>query len=313
MPFNNLSVALCTYNGARYVEAQIKSILNQTMPVGEIVVCDDGSTDGTLQIVESLAKAAPEVIHFFRNERHLGFKANFFHAIAQCHGELVFLADQDDVWHPDKVESIVAWFDAHPQRQAVFTNAALIDMEGKELKEDLWQRVGFDHRKQKFFDKGYGLEIWAWSNRATGATMAMRKHFVDDIDWEHTEESFHDVIIALQGITKQVLGFLDGPLMDYRVHADQTCGVTGLGPEMTYSPLKPCGSAEWMGFDINSLAGEERNRVDFLFKRAASKQRWFGLWVMANVPAYIRFYRWWAYKFFLYDLYVSIRHSFKRL
>ena len=121
------SVALCTYNGAKYIEEQIRSILDQTLPVDEIVVCDDGSTDETPQIVEEIAKDVSVDIHVYRNDNNLGVCANFQKAVDLCQGDIVFLSDQDDIWYPHKVKTIVDWFDNNPNKSVVFSNADLID------------------------------------------------------------------------------------------------------------------------------------------------------------------------------------------
>src|ERR687894_3003245 len=98
------SVAMCTYNGARFVAEQLASVAAQTRPPDELVVCDDGSTDETCRLVEEFAARAPFPVRLFVNERNLGSTRNFGRAVALCEGDLVALSDQDDVWHPEKLE-----------------------------------------------------------------------------------------------------------------------------------------------------------------------------------------------------------------
>ena len=130
-----VSVALCTYNGEKYITEQINSILEQSTPVDEIVICDDGSTDNTITIIEDIKQNCSTNIIINRNTQNLGVCANFELAISLCKGEVILLSDQDDIWNHDKVKTIVSWFDTHPQKTAVFTDAKLITEEGKSFSD----------------------------------------------------------------------------------------------------------------------------------------------------------------------------------
>ena len=99
----HVSVALCTYNGADFLAAQLDSISAQSRLPYELVVCDDGSTDATLSILENFAAHAPFPVQIHCNPTHLGACANFIKAIGLCSGNYVALSDQDDVWQPDKL------------------------------------------------------------------------------------------------------------------------------------------------------------------------------------------------------------------
>src|SRR5213080_381833 len=98
-----LSVALCTYNGAAYLGEQLDSIVAQSRPPDELVVCDDGSTDETVEVLETFLAEAPFPVRLQRNEANLGFVKNFEQAISLCTGDFVALSDQDDVWMPGKL------------------------------------------------------------------------------------------------------------------------------------------------------------------------------------------------------------------
>ena len=98
-----ISIALCTYNGAQFLGEQLASIAAQSRLPDELVVCDDGSTDETLSLVERFAKQAFFPVRILRNTANLGVAANFQQAIGLCRSDLTALADQDDVWLPDKL------------------------------------------------------------------------------------------------------------------------------------------------------------------------------------------------------------------
>src|SRR5918996_5112957 len=105
-----VSVALCTYQGEKYLQEQLDSIAGQLRPPNEVVVCDDGSTDGTLGILDRFRSRAPFPVRVYVNEKQLGPTKNFERAIAHCEGALIFLSDQDDVWHPEKLSTLVPIF-----------------------------------------------------------------------------------------------------------------------------------------------------------------------------------------------------------
>ncbi len=99
----DVSVAMATYNGERYLAAQLASITGQTLLPSELVVSDDGSTDATLEIIEAFARTAPFPVTILQNEKNLGFADNFLQAAEACQCPLIAFADQDDVWLPDKL------------------------------------------------------------------------------------------------------------------------------------------------------------------------------------------------------------------
>lgn len=219
-----ISVALCTYNGERYIREQVQSILNQTHRVDEIVICDDGSTDDTLTLIREIAKTTDVQIRVFRNVASLGVKGNFKKAIELCTGDYVFLSDQDDYWVPNKVETIITWFAEHPDKSVVFTNAYLVDENRNRYEgRTQFQGVGFRKLQQDMVRNGHGLEVFMMANRATGATMAFRKASIElrDDDWG---TMLHDEYIAVKALLNNQLGVISKPLIEYRQHAGQQVG-----------------------------------------------------------------------------------------
>ena len=101
-----ISIAMATYNGAKYLQDQLDSFFYQTRQPDELVVCDDGSTDDTLEILEAFGRQAPFAVHVYRNETNLGCTKNFEKAMSLCTGEIIFLSDQDDVWFCNKIDTM---------------------------------------------------------------------------------------------------------------------------------------------------------------------------------------------------------------
>lgn len=102
----SISVAMATYNGALYLQDQLNSIAAQSAKPAELVVCDDGSSDGTLAILHAFASSSPFPVRIYQNESNLGFANNFLKCASLCSGTWVAFCDQDDIWLPSKLETL---------------------------------------------------------------------------------------------------------------------------------------------------------------------------------------------------------------
>jgi glycosyltransferase involved in cell wall biosynthesis len=125
-----ISVALATYNGERYLAEQLASLARQSCRPFELVVVDDGSADGTVDIVRNFSETAPFPVRVFCNERRLGYAKNFLRAAELCSGDIISFCDQDDVWSHDKLERVVREFDDE-EVLLVYHNAHLMDATGR--------------------------------------------------------------------------------------------------------------------------------------------------------------------------------------
>lgn len=114
----------------------------------------------------------------------------------------------------------------------VFTNATFIDSDGNPYASDssLFKAVGFTPEVQNWFNKGLALELFLKNGRATGATMAIRSSFVENLHIDHTAtvsngKPLHDFLISLSAMEHRCLGFIDDCLIQYRIHSNQQCGL----------------------------------------------------------------------------------------
>ncbi len=237
-----LSVALCTYNGERYIRGQIESILRQSMPVDEIIICDDGSTDNTLRIIESIQNRTSSNIRVYQSEKNLGVCDNFKKAVDLCKGDIVFFSDQDDLWHTDKVKIIAKYFTTHKNISVVFSNAILINKHGERIpKYRNLLEVTFPGFIRKMFYSGLELECFCGlDNYATGATMAARKTFLDETKPFSlcSKTILHDYAIALKAAEFDSLALIDIPLIDYRIHDKQQTNILSC-PNNDISRISP--------------------------------------------------------------------------
>lgn len=325
------SVAMCTYNGARFIEEQLRSILDQTIHVGEIVICDDGSTDETISIIEKVAKETIIPIHIHINERNLGCVANFEKAIRLCQGDIIFLSDQDDVWMPNKVEVITKWFDQHPAMNVVFGDAILID-ENSEIIFDsvisqsfnqhneegtpirLWECVGFSKLSQRQFDEGLGFELWIRLNRATGATMAFKRTLLKTIQLKYSNKYlYHDFILSFHALLNNMLGYIVQPIMYYRQHSSQAIGCLYMYQyAKDYEDARICSKC-WTDFSYISLNKSFTNRLLFYKKRCRFKYSFLASAVVLNWCHYIKLYKSLWKQMFYFDYMESMQHNVKRV
>ncbi|WP_188400347.1 glycosyltransferase family 2 protein [Sporomusa sp. GT1] len=219
-----ISIALCTYNGDKYLKEQLDSILYQGRKPDEVVICDDGSIDNSWDILKKFKKDAPFDVQLVKNEKNLGSTLNFAKAISRCSGDIIFLADQDDVWIPNKIEVMMNTFESDDNVGMVFSNAVLTDQYLNPYAKSLWEGVGFNEAIQQLCIDGQLWRILGRQSCVTGATMAFRSKwnfmiFPFPKDWVHDEW----LTFLLDLIT--VVKFVPEKLIMYRQHQKQQIGV----------------------------------------------------------------------------------------
>jgi glycosyltransferase involved in cell wall biosynthesis len=223
-----LSVALCTFNGQAFLERQLNSILNQTRKIDEIIVCDDSSSDLTVSILNKYASNYPDIFKIFVNDQNLNVSKNFEKAMMLCHGDYIFLADQDDLWKTDKVAKILKVFEQNPTAEGVFSNADLIDDNDNLLTPELtlWDTVRFlEKESQKPIDLFKLLVIKG--NYVTGATLCIKKEVLDFcVPFKIIDKIFlHDEWLAFVLSHRKTLFYSTEKLISYRIHSSQQIGV----------------------------------------------------------------------------------------
>ena len=127
-----VSIAMTTFNGARYLAEQLNSFAAQTRLPDELVVGDDGSTDTTAAILAEFAADAPFPVRVMVNAVQLGPSRNFAETIVRCEGDVILLSDQDDRWEPEKLQLMVDYLAAHPLCWLATHDAALMDGDGRQ-------------------------------------------------------------------------------------------------------------------------------------------------------------------------------------
>lgn len=215
-----VSVAMCTFNGAAFVEAQLESILAQSRSPDEIILCDDGSTDGTIDVAKKISSKYPDKIRIIRNERRLGCCRNFESAVSLVTGDIIFLSDQDDFWFPDKVASMLRVFAEDPDVVMAYSDAVLTDGDLRPT------GTVFNRRKDTDLRKTPSLQQLSRGVAFNGPMMAFHsrlKPFVIpfsplSLQWTHD----HWIGFIAYAVGK--IGVIERPLVYYRRHGKNEGG-----------------------------------------------------------------------------------------
>lgn len=224
-----LSVALCTYNGASYLEDQLRSIAMQTRLPGELVVGDDGSTDATVEILNNFALTAPFPVRIFVNSRNLGFADNFLETAARCSGDWIIFSDQDDRWYPDKVERIAARISQEDVRLVVHP-LDRADGDGQLTGEQIPGHLPKDGagpmaQSARWHHGGCGLAF----DTALMRDIDWRIRPFQQFDWKGSDilpkyQMAHDFWISLLGNLAGPIGVIDTSLGIFRRHSGTVTG-----------------------------------------------------------------------------------------
>jgi|SRR5690554_2194578 len=260
-----ISIALCTYNGQEFLSEQLSSILAQSHDHLEVIVCDDGSTDRTIQIVEDFAARDPRV-KLYQNPRNLGFNKNFEKAISISSGEFIAISDQDDIWEPDKIRLL---YENIQDNLLIFSNSLRMDRTGKLLGDQLLSNFSI---QDKTF-KAYLLH-----NYTTGHTCLFRRKFVDFI-LPLPEVGYYDWWMGFVALYHQKITFLDQPLTRHRVHAGSVI-------QTVFSDEKAKSQTDLFNTDLNirqlkvfrsykNLLQDDRDIIDELIEDLETKKRQF--------------------------------------
>jgi len=215
-----ISVCMAAYNGSRWIEMQLRSVLPQLGSDDELVLVDDCSTDDTL---EKVARIEDSRIRVFRNESNLGVDPTFERALAAARGGVLFLCDQDDIWHPHRVSRVMQAFAEHPEVTLVLSDARIIDSAGAMIMPSYFRARG------PFIP---GVVANVLKSKFLGCAMAVRSEMRARFLPFPSSIPGHDMWI---GVINEFYGktlFIPEPLVDYRRHGRNT------SPERRQSMLK---------------------------------------------------------------------------
>ena len=207
-----VSIALCTYNGERFLAQQLETLVNQTYANLEIIAVDDRSTDNTLNILDEYAARYPKLT-VYQNEYNKGFLRNFETAALYCKGEFIAFSDQDDLWELNKIELMV---NAIGDNQLLYHDSELINDSGESLGKKMSDVFNFY--------RGDRPEVFLFDNCVSGHAMMIRKDLLKHA-FPLKETYFHDWWLAYVAANIGTIDFIPQPLVKYRQHEKSSTDV----------------------------------------------------------------------------------------
>jgi glycosyltransferase involved in cell wall biosynthesis len=247
-----ISVCMATYQGEKFIDEQLNSILPQLGSNDEVIISDDGSTDGTLRCIEAYKDAR---IRILQNDCNLGYSKNFERALVQASGDIIFVADQDDVWLPDKVSTMLVSLRDHDM---VVSDVIVVDGDLSQTDPSHFQLYGVR--------KGFLRNLL--KTRYIGAAMAMHRHVVDLIVPMPSRSSLcaYDYWIAVVSELYFDVGLVDRPLMLYRRH--EGTASTG-GSQSVYTLSHRLLVRAYTAYQLAKLARRRRKQPDARTRRSS--------------------------------------------
>lgn len=214
-----ISVAMATYNGEKFIEEQLDSILNQTLPVSEIIIRDDISKDNTAEVIQTYIKnkGLEDKIDFKVNEKNLGYASNFMGALKETKGDYIFFCDQDDIWPTDRVELMI-------KALVDFPDALMIGSEFEPFKYDDDAPEVPRWELSKFKNDG-SMEKLSFNSKnifigCQGCTMVMKKSFLNTI-WSYWNDGWaHDEFVWKMALSLEGMYFFHRVTLKRRLHSN---------------------------------------------------------------------------------------------
>ncbi len=220
-------IALCTYNGHKFLEEQLASIVAQHPLPDSIVICDDCSSDQTWEILQTFEAASPVPVKIVRHATQQGVVKNFEAAVRLLETDIVFLCDQDDLWIPGKISTIAALFESDPEANLVFTDAVLVDEQAQQLGGSLFSELQISRWEEWALSHGKAFEVLCRRNIITGATTAFRRSLLDAA-LPFPDYYWHDEWLGLIAAATGNVVKLPAPTIKYRQHGKNLVGVKKL-------------------------------------------------------------------------------------
>ena len=216
-----VSVCMGTYNGETYIEQQLNTILRQTKAPEEVILCDDGSTDNTVSIIERFIRknGLDGKWKLYRNKINKGYPSNFYYACSLCNEEVVFLADQDDIWKNDKIEKMCRVMEKNPGAKSVCCKFNLMD----EKEQEIHSIMAPTHAHETGEVRNVPVEEIFYKCQWPGMVMAYRRDWYES--WTKGNYQIpHDFLIAARAAEEGGFFQLDETLAYHRRHDHNTGG-----------------------------------------------------------------------------------------
>ncbi|HKL99320.1 MAG TPA: glycosyltransferase family 2 protein [Mobilitalea sp.] len=220
-----VSIVMSTYNGETYISEQIDSILSSTYQDYDLYICDDGSKDGTMNILRQYHAKYPDRINIFQNEVNLGYTLNFLMGVCRTTADYIMFCDQDDIWKPNKIADTLnemGMLETQCGKElplAVFTDATVVDCKLNKLQESFFDSSRLNPSKTN-------LAHILMENKLIGCTVMFNAALRHILQSHRMPEKarYHDWWIALIAASCGIICFLPEQTILYRQHSKNVVG-----------------------------------------------------------------------------------------
>lgn len=219
----SFGILLCTYNGEKYLPKQLQSFLDQDQQVDEIVAIDDGSTDGTVEILKLFSSKFKCSFRIIEREKNLGPSMNFLLGLKEMTSDWTLFSDQDDIWYSNKISTLAAATKEYPAADMIFSNVDLIDHADNLVGVDFWSSIGFDQDQQYKFTQD-NLSRIIIKPLILGMAIAVKTQSAIQIPLP-THTILHDEWIGYHFALNNKIFLQKTVLGGYRQHNQQLTGV----------------------------------------------------------------------------------------
>ena len=296
-----IGLIMSTYNGEKYIEEQLNSILKQTLTIDHVIIKDDCSTDNTDSIIKSFIKKNNLNWQYVRNELNMGWELNFLAGLKMLDDDYVFFCDQDDIWDIKKVEETIFYFN-HSDAEVICTNYHLFyssNCASKVLEKENKKQI-YDDKLVRVCQKKENFYI-----RRPGCSMCINKKIINEakkIGLLNIKYP-HDAIFWKLALIHNKLYILNKPLLNWRRHANNA----STGKKHSFSKRRDAVSSELEFSNILIMA--ENNSLNLNYhKYVTLRYRFFNsknIFLWMKLFKYRKFYV--SFKSYLGDLILFIR------
>ena len=231
-----IKIIMCTYNGERYLRQQIQSILENTRTDWHLYISDDGSSDATVEIIESYQKAYPGKISGGKHKIRNGSAEHFLEMVKTTADEMqeedfVMLCDQDDVWNRDKIEITYRAMKKLIKHHG--NGIPLLVCSDVCVTDENLQVIAPSFAKANHYNvKKMAFAQLMMENKVQGSTIMINKALAGMIDRIPKHMKMHDCWLGLIAAAFGKLMYINRPTMMYRQHVDNVMGNTDFWTDM---------------------------------------------------------------------------------
>lgn len=228
-----ISVAMAVYNGDKYIDEQLDSILNQTKLPDEIVITDDSDNNNTYNVIANYISKYKNVKWIYiKNDDRLGYCYNFFKAISLSSGDIVFLSDQDDIWELDKIEKMSDCMLKDNDIKCLCSKYRYIDKDGNVIGKAHEYSTSISYILNSKTKMYFKLDVKEYFKILSfpGMCFAITKELVDELNLllnkvNREEIVYHDLVISFLAAKDNRFYICNDILCNYRMHGDNAIGV----------------------------------------------------------------------------------------